>query len=80
MLQLGTVGRAQQDQSVLKIPGEKKIYLEKDRERKGGGREKVLIICIIGVNTLGKYNLSKRKLCVHLQFGKTRYQKSMKRE
>lgn len=61
MLQLGTLGKAQWDQSILNIPGGKKIYLEKDGEKKRWGREKMLIIYITGVNTLDKYNVSKRK-------------------
>lgn len=43
-------------------------------------REKVLNICITGANILDKYYLVREKSCVHLLFGKTQYQKSMRRE
>lgn len=79
MLQLGALGKAQWDQSILNIPSGKKICLEKD-ERKRWGRKKLLNISITGANTLDKYNLAREKSCVHLLFGKSQYQKSMRRE
>jgi len=56
------LGKAQWDHGILNIPGGKKIYLEKDSERKQRGREKVLIIYTTGANTSDKCNVSKRKI------------------